>query len=137
MPGLTARRSIAWLLALAVPVGTFYAPFVHAHVGEDAHGDRGHAGAVHAHLSGHERGDHDHDGPAVRDDDHDLAIYLKAYVAERTPPSDVPAVPPQRLGLDSPGERAAHPAVVVTHGHDPPLHPALGSRPPPPSPVLI
>jgi hypothetical protein len=31
-----SKRSIAWLLVLAVPVGALYGPFLHAHVEEDA-----------------------------------------------------------------------------------------------------
>jgi hypothetical protein len=62
---------------------------------------------------------------------------LTAYLAERSSPPVIFTVPSGRLHLSSPGERCAHPAVIVTHGHDPPLDSALGSRPPPTLPVLI
>ncbi len=130
------RRSIAWLLAMAVPVGALYGPFLHAHVAED--GDQHHETAVHAHLSGHERAHQDHqDGITAHESEHERAVYLQAAVAVAPALFDVPVAPPPVFGFDAPQERPAHPAVEVTHGHDPPLLDALESRPPPFLPVLI
>ena len=125
------RRSIAWLLAMAVPVGAVYGPFLHAHVEDD--GDHHHEMAVHAHLSGlgHSHQEH-HDGISIEETEHDRAVYLPAAVAVTPALFDVPVAPPPGFGFDAPQERPAHPAVEVTHGHDPPLLDALDSRPPPP-----
>jgi hypothetical protein len=128
---LTTPRSIAWLLAIAVPVGALYGPFLHAHV--DENGDH-HEIAVHAHVSGHERSHQEHDdGIIVHESEDERAIYLHAAVAVAPARFDVPIAPPPLLGFDAPQERPAHPAVEVTHGHDPPLLDALESRPPPSS----
>jgi hypothetical protein len=125
----TARRSIARLLALAVPIGALYGPFLHAHVDDgDHHGEA----SVHAHLSGHDLPAREHhDGITVQEPEHERAIYLQAAVAVATALFDVPVAPPASFGLGAPPERPAHPAVEVTHGHDPPLVDALASRPPP------
>jgi hypothetical protein len=133
MPGLI-RRAIAWLLAVAVPVGALYGPFLHAHVEDD--GDHHHETAVHAHLSGHGRAHNAHEGITVQEPEHERAIYLQAAVAVATALFDVPIAPPPPFGLGVLAERPAHPAVEVTHGHDPPLLDALDSRPPPSLPVL-
>jgi hypothetical protein len=135
MTVLTRRRVMAWLLVAAVPVGALYAPFLHAHVDE---ADHHHQTAVHAHLSGHERSHHhDHDGITVQEAEHARAIYLQAEAAVTTAQFDVPVAPPPSFDLGALHERPAHPAVEVTHGHDPPLVAALDSRPPPHFPVLI
>jgi hypothetical protein len=131
-----SRRSIAWILTIALPVGTLYGPFLHAHVEED--GNHHHQTEVHAHLSGHERSHQEHhDGITVQEPEHERAIYLQVAVAVATALFDVPVAPPPSFGLGVLAERPAHPAVEVTHGHDPPLVDALDSRPPPSLPVLI
>jgi hypothetical protein len=127
----TSRRSIAWLLALAVPIAALYGPFLHAH-GKDHHGDHHGETAVHAHLSGHDRPyQAQHDGITVQEPDHERAVYLQVAVAVATATFDTPVAPPANFSLDAAPERPAHPAVEVTHGHDPPLLDALASRPPP------
>src|SRR5512134_655378 len=115
------HRPIAWLLAVAMPMGAFCVPFLHAHVGEE---DHRHA-AIHTHFSGHERNHHDHGGISLQDPEHDRAIYLQAYIAVKTSIFDIPVAPPPAFDFGTPPERTAHPTVEVTHGHDPPLLPAL------------
>ena len=125
-----SRRSIVWLLTIAVPVGALYGPFLHAHVEDD--GDHHRETAVHAHLSGHNHSSHErHDSIAVQESEHERAVYLQAAVAVATALFDVPVAPPPSFGLGALQERPAHPAVEVTHGHDPPLLDALQTRPPP------
>jgi hypothetical protein len=121
------HRQIGWLVALAVPMGAFCAPFLHAHLDEEDH----HRAAVHTHFSGHEREHHDLGGVSLQEPEHDRAIYLQAYMAVQTAIFDIPVAPPPEFDTTAPRERTAHPTVEVTHGHDPPLLPALDSRPPP------
>jgi len=129
------RRVFTFGLAVAVQAGAVYAPFLHAHVDEDA--DHHQPTSVHAHLSGHAPSHAAHCGIGVDEPDHDRAIYLQVFVAVQPAPFDVPAAAPALFDLTAPAERPAHAAVEVTHGHDPPLVAALDSRPPPSFPVLI
>jgi hypothetical protein len=130
------RRVLAFGLAVAVQAGAVYAPFVHAHVDDDAdHHD--HPTSVHAHFSGHAPSHTAHNGVTLDEPDHDRAIYLQVFVAVNPVPFEIPAVAPSPFDLTAPAERPAHLTVEVTHGHDPPLGAALDSRPPPASPVLI
>lgn len=126
----TSRRSVVWLVAVAVPLGAFCAPFLHAHIDEENH----QRAAVHTHFSGHapdhERDHHDHDGISLQGAEHDRAIYLQAYLAVQVAFFDI-AAPTPVFDIGSPEERTAHPAVEVSHGHDPPRLDALASRPPP------
>jgi len=123
------RRVLTIGLAVAVQAGAVYAPFLHAHVDEDA--DHHQATSVHAHFSGHVPSHATHDGATVDDRDHDRAIYLQGFVAVQPVPFEIPAAAPALFDLTSPPERPAHTTVEVTHGHDPPLVSALDSRPPP------
>jgi hypothetical protein len=128
------HRPIAWLLAVAVPMGAFCMSFLHAHVDAEDH----HRAELHTHFSGHERTQHEHGGISLQDPERDRAIYLPAYIAVQTTIADIPAAPPPAFEFGRSPERPAHPAVEVTHGHDPPLVDALDSRPPPRFlPVLI
>jgi hypothetical protein len=123
------KRLLAFGVAVAVQIGAVWAPFLHAHVDEDA----GHhqPTAVHAHLSGHAPSHAAHCGMALDEPDHDRAIYLQVFVAVQTVPFEVPAAAPALFDLTAPPEQPAHVTVEVTHGHDPPLVSALDSRPPP------
>jgi hypothetical protein len=129
------RRVLTFGLAVAVQAGAVCAPFLHAHVDEDA--DHHQPAAVHAHLSGHAPSHAAHCGIALDEPDHDRAIYLQAFVAVQPAPFEVPAAAPALFDLTTPPEQPAHVTVEVTHGHDPPLVSALDSRPPPFLPVLI
>ena len=130
---VAGRSILAGVLALSVPIGAMCAPFLHAHVDEDA--DHHHPTSVHAHLSGHPS-DVPHNGATLEEPDHDRAIYLQTFVAVQPAPFDVPAIAPTLFVMAAPPERPAHVAVDVTHGHDPPLATALDSRPPPCLPDL-
>jgi len=132
---MAGRSLLAGILALCVPIGAMCAPFLHAHVDEDA--DHHHPASVHAHLSGHTPSHAAHHGVSLEAPDHDRAIYLQVYVAVQPTSFDVLDATPPAFVLAAPPERPAHVTVAVTHGHDPPLVAALDSRPPPASPVLI
>lgn len=145
-----SRRLVASLVVAAIPVGTLCAPFLHAHVADDGH----HPTAVHSHVAGHDRGHHHHGdqpadphasrsaaaphdrdhgdpGAALHAGDDERAIYLQASVAVSATMPDIPLAPPACFTLATPPEQPAHASVEVTHGHDPPLLPAVASRPPP------
>ena len=129
------HRVLTFGLAVAVQAGALYAPFLHAHVDEDA--DHHHPSPVHAHFSGHTARSEAHHGVSLQEPEHDRAIYLQMFVAVQAPLFEIPAVPPPLFALAAAPERPAHMTVEVTHGHDPPRVHALDSRPPPILPVLI
>jgi hypothetical protein len=129
------RRVLTFGLAVAVQMGAVYAPFLHAHVDEDA--DHHQPTSVHAHFSGHTPSHAPCAGASADHPDHDRAIYLQVFVAVQPVPFEVPAAASSPFDLVAPAEQPAHVTVEVTHGHDPPLVSALDSRPPPFLPVLI
>lgn len=133
---MAGRSLLAGVLALCVPLGALCAPFLHAHVDEDAdHHD--HPTSVHAHVSGHAPSHAVPHGLTLDGPDHDRAIYLQVFVAVHPAAFEIPAVAQAPFDLTAPEERRAHITVEVTHGHDPPFAAALDSRPPPRIPVLI
>ncbi len=129
MPYWAVRRLLAIALTLAVPAGTLWAPFLHAHTDEDHH-----ATSVHAHLGGHAHHHATHEGehgPALHEREDERAIYLDALVALDPPPVAIVGTLTPVFQPAAPPERPAHVSVEVTHGHDPPLADSLDSRPPP------
>jgi hypothetical protein len=123
------RRLVALALTLAVPVGALCAPFLHAHVEEDA--EHHEAASIHAHFSGHAPAREAHDGVTIDHPDHDRPIYLQVFVAMQAGPFEIPAVAQAPFDIPTPPERTARPPVEVTHGHDPPGTPSTGPRAPP------
>jgi hypothetical protein len=100
------RRALAFGVAVAVQASAVYAPFVHAHVDEDAdHHD--HPTSVHAHFSGHAPSHAAHNGVTLDEPDHDRAIYLQVFVAVNPVPFEIPAVAPSPFDLTAPAERPA------------------------------
>lgn len=129
MPYWVVRRVLAIALTLAVPAGTVWAPFLHAHTDEDHH-----ATAVHAHFGGHAHHHATHErehGPTLHEREDERAIYLDALVAVDPPTVALVATSTPVFQPVAPPERPAHVSVEVTHGHDPPLANQLDSRPPP------
>ena len=128
MPYWGVRRILATVLALAVPAGTLWAPFLHAHPDDDQHA------APHAHLGGHEHHPATHegpDGPAVHEQEEERAVYLDALAAVDARPVAIVGTLTPVFEPAAPPEQPAHTSVEVTHGHDPPLADPLASRPPP------
>jgi hypothetical protein len=122
------RWPVALLLTLTLPVGSVCAPFLHAHVNEDA--DHDHETSIHSHFSGHTP-HHPHQGRSIDEPDHDRAIYLQTFVATQATPFEIPATAPEPFAVPVPSERPACPPVEITHGHDPPCFPASALRAPP------
>jgi hypothetical protein len=123
------HRLVPIALAFAIPMAALGAPLVHAH--PDDHDTAHHrARAVHTHWTGHGDSSAPSESPSLGTEDHDRAVFFGAFVAVATATIHTPAVVPTAFVLPVPVERAAHPAVEVAHGLDPPFLP-LPSRAPP------
>ena len=126
----TVRKVLALTLSVAVQAAGLGAPLVHAH--PDEHATEHHTGrAVHTHWAGHSSSHHSSDGPAFGTADHDRAVFLHAFVAVAAPVFPAPAIAPGIIERPVPAERAAHRAVEIAHGHDPPFFRSLPARAPP------
>lgn len=126
----SVRRVVAIALALAVQGAALTSPLVHAHPDEHATGH--HAGReVHTHWAGHDQSHHSPDAPAFDRADQDRAVFLNTFVAVAVPAFPAPVLTPAVIELPVPAERAAHQAIDITHGHDPPYSRSLPSRAPP------
>jgi hypothetical protein len=132
------RRTLAIVLGLTLQAAALNAPLTHAHPDNPGNGVAGHHSerTVHTHWAGHRRSHGTSEGPLIDADDHDRAVFFGAFIA--VAPTQLPAdgLIFSPFALLVPVERAAHPSVDVTHGHDPPHVGHLPSRAPPALPVL-
>ncbi|MBM3819329.1 MAG: hypothetical protein FJW14_09995 [Acidimicrobiia bacterium] len=124
------RKLIAGALCVAVQMAGLGAPLTHAH--PDDHATEHHdAPTVHTHWSGHGHSHRPSEAPALDADDHDRAVFLNVFAAVAAAALPAPATPSDVFDLIVPPEQAAHRAVSVVHGHDPPLVESLPARAPP------
>lgn len=126
----TVRKALVFVLSFAIQAAALSAPLVHTH--PDDHATEHHGGrTMHAHWSGHSHSAHPLDSPALEPPDHDRAVFLTAFLAVAGFSLVTPSVPPVVFELPVPAESAAHRAVDIAHGHDPPYLQSLPSRAPP------
>jgi hypothetical protein len=141
------RRLAAAGLCVALQVGAFTAPLVHAHL-DDHHDDHHDAPAVHAHFAGHARGpataghhvpayvasgfSRTTDQPAVEPHDESEQITrLQIFIAETPVPSVTPAVPPARFALTPEPGSVMRRRLDVVRSHGPPRSGVTTPRAPP------
>jgi hypothetical protein len=130
------RRALAIVLGLALQAAALSAPLTHAHPDNAATGHHRER-TVHTHWAGHSRAHGTSGGPIIDADDHGRAVFLGAFVAVASAQLHAVGLSLSPFVLPVPVERAAHPSVEVTHGHDPPIVSNVSSRAPPTHPVLI
>jgi hypothetical protein len=124
------RKAAAVAVVFALQGAALSAPFVHAH--PDDHATEHHAGrTVHTHWAAHAHPQRSSDEPMFAADDHDRAVFLKAFLAVASAVLSVPAVADDPVELAVPPERSAHRNVEVVHSHDPPVFNSLSPRAPP------
>jgi hypothetical protein len=119
------RATVAVSLAVALQLAALGAPLLHAHRHDGHHGR--HGAYVHAHVGGHTRADPGahHDDPLALDDvDRDRATWLQLFVAVKSVPFSIPALPHPRYAVPAPLESIMRKPPAVVHSHDPP-----GGRP--------
>jgi len=140
-------------LCVALQVGAWRAPLVHAHL-DDQHHDHHAAAAVHAHFGGHPRGPADAghatseyvasgfsrtiDRPILgSDDDSEQTTRLQAFVAVAGAVFATPALPPAPFALPVPIESATRRLPDLVRSHGPPGVDRPAPRAPPTASVLI
>jgi len=127
------RRFVAAGLSMALQLGAFQAPLMHAHL-DDHEDDHHHARAVHAHFGGHshpgpaEAGQHD--GPVVAAPE-EQTTRLQTFVAVKATAPISPALPPAVFTPIAPIESAMRRPPELVRSHSPPDVACLAPRAPP------